>query len=146
MDRISSLEDLCLRRRIFSAVHSPGLSPMSSEISHSSPQSFSPRLDCRSQSLHPPSRQIEADPALCTDIRAPVVTVYRYKTRWQVRNVYLSTELCLVLLFSFFFFPTAAEFFNVEHPLKPSLESDTVWPCQTKSRQRSLTRVQNIYR
>lgn len=53
---------------------------------------------------------------------------------------------CVLFYFFLFFFPTAAEFFNVEHPLKPSLESDTVWPCQTKSRQRSLTRVQNIYR
>lgn len=38
VDRISSLEDLCLEED-FSAVHGPGLS-MSFEISHGSPQSF----------------------------------------------------------------------------------------------------------
>ena len=54
-------------------------------------------------------------------------------------------EYGTVSCFTSFFFFFAAEFFKVEHPLKPSLQSDTVWPCQTKSRQHSLTRVQNIY-
>lgn len=69
-----------------------------------------------------------------TEIRAPVVTIIRCKTRWQVRNVYVSMWLWIVLLFS-----TAAESFKVKYPLK--WRSDTVGTPQTKSRRLIVLRL-----
>lgn len=96
---ISSLGDLCLKRISWL---STALASLCHLKFHTAPHKASSQLGSRLPSLHPPSWQIEADPAPCSEMCCcmSVLTIFRCKICWQVRNFIWTCLLWFVFNFS----------------------------------------------